>query len=154
MHKPLLAFQLFTSSSSSSSCVPMSSSSKRSKIVRSSSQGHEIGLFSHVQPIEPQWVPKRSDYWERFQESTAAKPNVEKPTMTGYRGKQKAERSRGKSILTINSPPPEKSNGSDKFRGFLKQCAWCKKDLNADVFMYGYVSYLALSFLKFIIIIK
>lgn len=126
------------------------SSSKRSKIVRSSSQG-EIGLFSHAQPIEPletQWVPKRSDYWETFQESTATNPNVEKTTMTGDRGRQKAQLSRGKSILTINSPPPEESNGSDKFRGFLKQCAWCKKiDFNADVFMYGYV--LPVSFLKF-----
>ncbi|KAF3457103.1 hypothetical protein FNV43_RR01760 [Rhamnella rubrinervis] len=114
----------------------MSSSSKRSKIARSSSQG-EIGLLDHAQQIEPEWVPKRSNYWETFQESTAPKPDVQRTTMAGYRGKQKAVRSRGRSVLTINSPPPEESNGSDELCGFLKKCAWCKFDIDADVFMYG-----------------
>ncbi|XP_042516912.1 uncharacterized protein LOC122091140 [Macadamia integrifolia] len=108
---------------------------KRSRIARSSSQG-EIGLFSHVRPIDS---PK--PFWGK----TATPVAVGRPTqkLSNLKPEQPCRR-----IFTISSPVreskvenPELNSIHSKLGGFLEACYLCKKKIGEreEVFMYSYL---------------
>ncbi|XP_015888118.3 FCS-Like Zinc finger 6 [Ziziphus jujuba] len=134
-------------------------SSKRSRIVRSSSQG-EIGLFSQIQPIEPPagpWVPKRPAFAKPVQEqsknsvlSTTAVPESSREKYVENGNSIAVDGQKQQSILTLYSSADEsndsgfkkqKNQPNEEFGAFLKACSLCKKKLKVDddLFMYGYL---------------
>lgn len=135
-------------------------STKRSRIVRTSSQG-EIGLFSQIQPIEPpagRWVPKRPAFAKPSQEQSknsllamaivpesSRERNVQNGNSIAVDGLDQRRQPR-LSVLTLYSPAEETNDGRSKknqsneeFGSFLKVCSLCKKKLKEDddLFMYG-----------------
>ncbi|KAF5466110.1 hypothetical protein F2P56_016065 [Juglans regia] len=119
--------------------------SKRSRVVRSSSQG-DTGLFSHVQPIEsPEdlCLKKRAITGRPKPASNPVAKKSSSPPLLKQKQVQPL-----KSVLTLGSlticddeGSKNKKPADEGFGDFLKACSLCKKKLlvEKDVYIYGYV---------------
>ncbi|GAV80608.1 DUF581 domain-containing protein [Cephalotus follicularis] len=112
-------------------------SSKRSRIVRSSSQG-EVGLLNQMRPLLDSPIPILAP---------PARQQVDsKPSPPPLRAQREKPRD---GILTLYSPEretstnvePKKEKGELGFGEFLDACSLCKKKFkqDMDIFMYGYL---------------
>ncbi|KDP40208.1 hypothetical protein JCGZ_02206 [Jatropha curcas] len=112
-------------------------SSKRSRVVRSSSQG-EIGLFNQLQPIEsPVALFQRKNPAPITTTSSASKPVKE------------SQPTHRQCIFSLDTPENQKNELTlyankeygKGFGEFLKACSLCKKKLDGgqSLYMYGYL---------------
>lgn len=108
---------------------------KRFRIARSSSLG-EVGLFTHIQPIDPP-----SAIWQK--KRTAVPTSVSKPAQKAVQNAKSSVKISGKprgGILRLASPPRnERSEVEESYGVFHQTCFACQKKISEDVYMYGYM---------------